>query len=78
MSFSVDYQFLQGEPSPNALYAWIIEAERAKRHKPQLVSLRSQGTLQILVSEWRPEMGPFRTHLEDRSGRRVSNSVPLQ
>jgi hypothetical protein len=77
MSFSLDYQFLRGEPGSTTQYFWVIEPKRGNSYK-QSVRLDRQGTLEILIPGWRPEMGPFQTHMEDRSGHRLSASVPLQ
>jgi hypothetical protein len=78
ISVSVDYQFVQGEPRPGTLYRWVIVAEKAKKGKRQAVSLQQRGTLEILLHNWRPEMGPFRTHIESSPSRKLSASVPLQ
>ena len=76
MSFSVDYQFTAGEPSP-AGYAWVIErAQGAPARQP--VRLERQGTLTALLPGWRPEEGPFRSHLEDAGGNRLSASIEMR
>jgi len=77
MSFSVEYQFTRGEPHPSAQYQWVIKPEKGKSLK-QPVQLDRRGTLEILIPGWRPEMGPFEAHLEDRGGRKLSGSLPLQ
>lgn len=76
MGFSVEYQFTD-RPDASARYVWVIE--RAEGQPARLTGpLKSQGTLQTLVRKWRPEEGPFRTHLEDYRGNRLSASIPLQ
>jgi hypothetical protein len=42
------------------------------------VLLSSKGTLQGFAVGWRPEHGPFEGHLEDTSGNRLSDSLPLR
>ena len=75
MSFSVDYEFVQGEPSPEG-YVWVIERAHGNPAR-QSVKLSKQGNLPILIQGWRPEDGPFQTHLEDRKGNRLSESIEL-
>jgi len=77
MGFSVDYQFSQGQPQPSETYSWVIE--RAKGAPAKIsVQLKLKGNLSaMLVRGWRPEHGPFQTHIEDSSGRRVSEAEPL-
>ncbi len=75
MMFSVDYE-VQGEPNTSG-YVWVIERAHGKParldHK-----LEKKGTLQAaMVTGWRPEEGPFHSHLEDRSGRRLSESIEM-
>ena len=76
MSFSVDYQFTAGEPNA-AGYVWVIErAQGAPARQP--VRLARQGTLPALIPGWRPEEGPFRSHIEDPSGNRLSASIEMR
>jgi len=77
MSFSVDYQFVAGQADATTAYLWVIERAKGDPVR-QPVRLSSQGALQILVPTWRPEDGPFQTHLEDARGNRLSESVSLQ
>ena len=77
MSFSVDYQFTQGQPNPSWQYVWVIEPARGEPVR-QDVRLTDQGTLPAFVQQLRPEHGPFQTHIEDSSGNRLSRSVPLR
>lgn len=76
MSFSVDYEFTEGEPSSSA-YVWVIERAHGSPTR-QPVKLSRQGNLPILINGWRPEDGPFQTHIEDRSGNRLSVSIELR
>lgn len=76
MMFSVDYEFTQGQPN-TAGYVWVIE--RARGAAAKLPSkLAAKGTLQTaLTANWRPEDGPFHSHLEDRQGNHVSESIEM-
>ncbi len=76
MSFGVDYQFTEGQPS-TAGYVWVIERAQGAPSR-QSVRLAKQGTLPVLLPGWRPEDGPFRSHLEDPSGKRVSPSIEMR
>jgi hypothetical protein len=76
MSFSVDYQFTQGKPISSG-YVWVVERAHGGPAK-QLVQLARQGNLPILINGWRPEDGPFQTHIEDRSGNRLSAVIELR
>lgn len=77
MGFSVDYQFTQGQPQPSETFFWVIQ--RAKGPPVKIaVQLKLKGNLSVMVvTGWRPEQGPFQTHIEDSSGRRVSETAPL-
>ncbi len=77
MSFSVDYQFAGGQAPTSSDYVWVIERANGAPLR-QAVKLAAKNTLMALVPGWRPEDGPFSTHIEDRSGARLSPSVPLQ
>ena len=77
MGFSVDYQFIQGQPQPSESFFWVIERSQGAPIKGQ-VKLKPKDTLYRLISAWRPEQGPFRTYIEDSSGRRVSETVDLR
>ena len=77
MGFSVDYQFTGAQPEPNARYFWVIERTQGLLTK-QPVQLKPQGTLQGFLGDFRPEQGPFRTHLEDARGNRLSANEPLR
>ena len=57
MSFSVDYEFVQGEPSPEG-YVWVIERAHGNPAR-QSVKLSKQGNLPILIQGWRPRGRPF-------------------
>jgi hypothetical protein len=81
MSFSVDYQFVQGAPDPAGQYLWVIEPARGKPVE-MVVQLESEGTLQWFVETLRPESGPFQSHLAEakpEGGRlAISVSVPMR
>lgn len=77
MGFSVEYQVTQGQPLPAERYYWVIE--RAQGPPARLpVQLQPRGTLERFFSDFRPEHGPFQTHLEDSRGNRISASEPLR
>jgi hypothetical protein len=76
MSFSVDYEFTQGEPVSSG-YIWVIERAHGDPAR-QPVQLVRQGNLPILIQGWRPEDGPFQTRIEDRSGNRLSAVIELR
>lgn len=77
MSFSVDYLFDGHEPDASASYFWVIERDGGPPGRVP-VQLTAKGTLQTLTGRWRSRDGPFRCHIEDRQGRRLSRSIPLQ
>ena len=77
MGFSVEYEFIQGEPNPSMHYVWVIEPAKGQPAKFR-GPLLSKGTLQIFVPQWRPENGPFESHIEDLSGNRLSGSISLR
>ena len=75
MMFSVDYE-LQGE-SNAAGYIWVIERAHGAAAKVE-VKLTAKGTLMTsLTANWKSEDGPFHSHLEDRKGNRVSESIEM-
>jgi len=64
MSFSVEYEFVSGDPSPAAQYVWAIKPAVGQTEKIN-VQLKPQGTLQTLVETMRPEHGPFDVWIEE-------------
>ena len=76
MGFSVDYQFIGGRPGPSP-YLWVIQPGNGQTAK-QPVQLQPQGTLQVFILQFRPENGPFHTHIEDAQGNRLSPSLLLK
>jgi hypothetical protein len=76
MSFSVEYRFTRGQPNPSSPYVWVIERSRGNAAK-MAVRLAPSGTLQILIPGWRPEEGPFQSHIEQYGGNRLSRSITL-
>lgn len=77
MGFSVDYEFTEGQPNPRSSYVWVIEPGKGPPAK-FMVRLSSKDNLMMFVPKWRPENGPFQTHLEDTRGNRLSDSLPLR
>jgi hypothetical protein len=83
MLFHVEYEFVNGDPSISYKYFWVIErAHGASIKFPR--KLQAKGELQYPEHEydrpltgWRPEDGPFHTHIEDNSGKRLSDSIEL-
>jgi hypothetical protein len=76
MLFSVDYEVTLGAPA-TAGYLWVIERAHGNAAKVE-EKLASKGTLQTgMVTGWKPEDGPFRCHLEDHQGHRVSESIEM-
>ncbi len=76
MMFSVEYEFVLGEPNPKSGYVWVIERAKGAPVK-QAVRLSKKRTLYTAVQRWRPENGPFRSHIEDRDGKRLSASIDM-
>lgn len=77
MGFSVDYEFIgpgPASPSQNA-YVWVIERGRGQPAKLK-VALQANGNLMTPdFLPWRPEDGPFQSHIEDSSGRMISQRI---
>ena len=76
MMFSVEYEFVLGEPNPKLGYVWVIERAKGAPVK-RAVRLSKKKTLYTAVQRWRPENGPFRSHIEDRDGKRLSASIDM-
>ncbi len=76
MMFSVEYEFVLGEPNPKSGYVWVIERAKGAPVK-QAVRLSKKKTLYTAVQRWRPENGPFQSHIEDRDGKRLSASIDM-
>ncbi|MBN1394388.1 MAG: hypothetical protein JW959_05150 [Pirellulales bacterium] len=77
MMFSVQYEFVSGAPDPKAQYFWVIE--RAKG-APQKIPchLQRKHKLETPISGWRPNEGPFHSHIEDADGKRLSDSIEMK
>jgi hypothetical protein len=76
LMFSVDYEFTQGQPDP-AGYVWVIE--RAKGTPAKVgVKLGPKNNLMVPMTKWRPEDGPFKSHIEDSKGNRLSESIEMR
>ncbi len=80
MSFSVDYEYSPGEADTSSGQVWVIErAHGASARVPvQLSTQAGHPSLQTLIDRWRPEDGPFQSHLEDRRGNRISESIEMR
>lgn len=81
MSFSVDYQFLEGRPNSSNRYLWVMEGRGGKSQR-QPVQLSPQGNLLLIVPGFRPEDGPFSSHIVELtpggSQRRMSRSISMR
>jgi len=77
MMFSVKYEFVAGGPDPKTQYVWVIE--RAKGDPARItVALQNNGELNTGITGWRPEHGPFHSHIEDPEGKRLSDSIDMR
>ncbi len=74
---SVDYEFVDNPPGSPVNLVWAVESGNGQVIK-QPVEMSARGTLQGFVPQFRPEQGPFTTHIEDQSGRRLSKSLSLR
>jgi len=77
MGFSVDYEFVSGQPESSAKYFLIIKPASAQSAK-QPVELSPQGTLQGFAQQLQPHDGPFQAHIEDENGAKLSESLALR
>lgn len=81
MSFSVDYQFQNGQPNPSNKYIWVIQRGDGKS-LGQPIQLARKGTLPIIVPGLRPETGPFKSQIveitPDGSQQKISNTINLR
>lgn len=77
MMFNVEYEFVVGEPDPKAGYVWVIERAKGTTKKLK-VQLQNKNTLITPIDGWRPEQGPFHSHIEDSKGKRLSDSIEMQ
>jgi hypothetical protein len=76
MSFSVDYEFAEGQPDSGG-YTWVIERAHGASAK-QKAQLSNHGNLMTLIPGWKPEDGPFQSHIEDLKGARLSESIEMR
>ncbi len=77
MTFSVDYEFLPGHaPMSSNRYFLVIRPPQGTPARIA-VQLNPKDTLRT-ISNWPPSDGPFWAHLEDASGRRLSEPVQLR
>jgi hypothetical protein len=72
--FCVDCTILEDFPAPMEC-VWVIEPSKGDPVKipekiPRKKNLRA-GPL------WKPENGPFKSHIEDRNGKRLSESIDM-
>lgn len=64
MSFSVDYEFVNGQPSTGSKYRWVIKGS-GDRGGALDVKLQKSGNLAVLINGWRPGEGPYESWLEE-------------
>jgi len=76
MMFSVDYEIVQGNPDASG-YLWVIERAKGSPAKVE-VKMAGKNTLSTAMAKWRPEDGPFKSHIEDRKGNRLSESIEMK
>jgi len=69
VGFSVDYEFTQGTPNTVG-YVWVIERAQGTPAKIRQQLKQQKGNLHLFIQGWRPEEGPFQSHLEDMQGTR--------
>lgn len=78
MMFSVDYEFIDGEPNAED-YVWVIERAHGNPATARNeVKLSKKGNLPTPMPGWLPDHGPFHSHIEDHKGHRVSESIELR
>jgi hypothetical protein len=81
MMFSVDYRFMEGAPNPAAKYAWVLEPAKGDPLE-QPLKIKRADNLQAIVPQWRPENGPFTSHIDeiaaDGTRRTVSQSHKMR
>lgn len=83
LGFEAEYQFVQGAPeeSSQPRYFWVIERRQGAGVKAP-VRLKARGHMTETVAAppflpWKPEDGPFQSHLEDASGKPISNTISM-
>ncbi len=77
MGFSAEYEFVSHAPSGPVNLTWVVESAKGQAIR-QPVQMTARGTLQGFVVQFRPEQAPFKTHIEDQYGNRLSKSLPLR
>lgn len=77
MGFSVDYEFVRGQPDPATEYVWVVESSQGQAVKLG-VRLEPRGTLQQFILEFKPEQGPFRTGIETTAGVKLTEMVSFR
>lgn len=76
MMFSVDYEFVSGEPNSRTPYVWVIEPSNT----PPLAAagpLEREGNLMTYAPQLKKRNGPFRCYIADRSGRHLSKTIDM-
>ncbi len=64
MMFSVDYRFMEGKPDPAMKYAWVLQPGKGDPLEQEMKAKRA-GTLQAIVPQWKPDIGPFTSHIDE-------------
>jgi hypothetical protein len=76
MMFSVEYQVARLPPGVKEL-VWVIERAQGGPARIKFPP-GMKSPLNTALMGWRPEHGPFRSHIEDAKGRRLSASIDMQ
>ena len=66
--------------SRRAEYRGLRLGDRRAHGNPARIDrkLSKKGTLEAgMIKGWRPEDGPFHSHIEDRQGHRISESIEM-
>lgn len=66
MSFSVEYQYLNGTPISGKDYYLVIRSQEGRYSDLQISPMQSRGVLNAVIESWRPEYGPFTAVIEER------------
>lgn len=76
MSFSVDYEFVDGAP-PRQESFWVVTNGQGEAFR-QPCQLSAQGNLSGFIPQWRESDGPFRSRIEDAQQRPLSNWIEMR
>jgi len=78
VGFSVDYQFVQGQPPSSVSYFLVIKRSQGTAARIPVPS-KTKGNLTFFpLPPWRPEEGPFQAHVEDSIASPVSDPIDMR